>query len=306
MCQPKSYNTLKEVADAGEDECRQHLALMRWNGKPVCPHCNSDRKIYTTKLGRLKCADCKKFFSVTVGTIFHDSKLPLTTWFYALYLITSHKKGISSLQLSRDLGITQKSAWFVLHRIRHAMQTKSFNAPLANTVEVDETYVGGKEKNKHASKRTEGTQGRSTKTKMPVFGMVERNGRLVAMVVKSTNAQTLTPIITEYVAIGSTIMTDEFRAYMQLHRLYEHGIVRHGNGEYVKGNAHTNTLEGFWSLFKRGVTGIYHWVSVKHLDKYVSEFEYRYNSRKITEGERENLTLSRIETRLTYRQLITA
>jgi transposase-like protein len=306
MCDRKSYNTLKDVADVGEIECRHHLALMRWQGKPVCPYCSSDHKIYATKTGRYKCAACKKLFSVTVGTIFHDSKLPLSTWFYALYLITSHKKGISSLQLARDLGITQKSAWFVLHRIRHAMQTKSFNAPLANTVEADETYVGGKEKNKHASKRVKGTQGRSTKTKTPVFGMVERNGRLVAMVVTRTDAKTLTPLITNHVAVGSTMMTDEFKAYMQLHQSYQHNIVRHQHGEYVRGTTHTNTIEGFWSLLKRGITGIYHWVSVKHLDKYVGEFEYRYNSRKITEGERLNMTLTRIESRLTYRQLVSA
>lgn len=306
MCQPKEYNTLKEVALAGEDECRRHVALLRWNNKPACPYCSNDKKIYETKSGRLKCADCRRLFSVTVGTIFHNTKLPLTTWFYALYLITSHKKGISSLQLSRDLGITQKSAWFVLQRIRYAMQTKSFHAPLSNVVEADETYVGGKEKNKHKSKRTAGVQGRSTKTKAPVFGMVERNGRAVAIVVEAANAGTLYPIIRNHVAAGSQIMTDEFRAYLHLRHQYQHAIVKHGEGQYVNGTAHTNTIEGFWSLLKRGVVGIYHWVSFKHLNRYVGEFEFRYNTKKLTEGERLNFVLSRVNGKLPYRQLIAA
>ncbi|MCC5612927.1 IS1595 family transposase [Nostoc sp. CHAB 5834] len=174
----------------------------------------------------------------------------------------------------------------MLHRLKHALKRKSFDAPMVGIVELDETCIGGKEKNKHKSKRTQATQGRSTTVKAPVFGMVERGGRIIAMTVESTSSKTLQPIIEKYVAVGSKVMTDEWTVYMQLHRLCEHRIIKHGQGQYVNGEAHTNTLEGFWSLFKRGVVGIYHWVSVKHLENYVAEFEYRYNSRKIRDGER--------------------
>lgn len=288
-----------------EKVCREYLTQIRWNGKPVCPYCGNDAKIYRIATG-FKCANsaCSKKFSVVRGTIFEESKVPLTKWFIAIYFVTAHKKGYSSHQLAKDIAVTQKSAWHMLHRIRYALKEKSFDAPLAGTIELDETYVGGKEKNKHKSKRTEGTQGRSTKVKTPVFGMVERNGRIVAMSVKATDAKTLEPIITEHVTLGSKIMTDEWTAYVRLHRLYDHQIVRHGQGEYVSGDAHTNTMEGFWSLLKRGIVGIYHHVSVKHLDKYVDEFSYRYNSRKIKDGDRFEDMFKRVEGRLMYRTLI--
>ncbi|MBO0935825.1 IS1595 family transposase [Fibrella sp. HMF5335] len=185
-----------------------------------------------------------------------------------------------------------------------AMRGKSFDAPMTGVVELDETYVGGKEANKHKSKRTEGTQGRSTKVKAPVFGMVECNGRVVAMTVKAVDAKTLEPIITQHIKVGAKIMTDEWTAYVRLHRLYDHQIVRHGQGEYVSGEAHTNTLEGFWSLLKRGIIGIYHHVSIKHLDQYVGEFTYRYNSRKVDDAQRFNAALGNIDGRLTYKTLI--
>ncbi|WP_018620216.1 IS1595 family transposase [Spirosoma luteum] len=297
--------TLENLNERFPDElsCKRYIAKLRWNGQPVCPHCGNKKKSYAFSNGDYKCATCRKHYTVRIGTIFEDSKVPLKKWLIAAYLITAHKKGISSHQLGRDLDVTQRTAWFMLHRLKHAMKTRTFDVPLEGVVEADETYVGGKERFKHKSKRTEGTQGRSTKVKAPVFGMVQRGGRIVAMTVETTSASTLLPIIEEHVAVGSKIMTDEFKAYMQLQRLYQHGVVRHGQGQYKSGEAHTNTLEGFWSLFKRGVTGIYHWVSVKHLGAYVAEFEYRYNSRKISDGDRFERAVGHLDGRLSYKVL---
>lgn len=300
----REFTNLVEVMMHFSDErtCKEYLSQMRWPNGIVCPHCENDDKIYTMKNG-YKCAKCRKPFSVTKGTIFENSAIPLQKWFAAIWLMTSHKKGISSLQLHRDLGITQKSAWFLLQRIRFAVRTKSFNAPLNNTVEIDETYIGGKNKNRHASKKVEMTQGGSYKDKTPVFGLVERNGRVVAMRVRDTKRATLMPIIHQNVSKDVKIMSDEFKSYQNISTIYDHEVVNHGNGNYVIGNSHTNTIEGFWSLLKRGIIGIYHNVSEKHLDAYVDEFEYRYNTKDLECVDRFSNMLTLSNSRITYKQL---
>jgi transposase-like protein len=295
----KEFNSFLDVIQQfpTEQTCREFFEKMRWNGHIVCPHCQTD-KIYKFQSGKLyKCATCKKQFTVKVGTIFEDSALPLQKWFYAIYLVTAHKKGLSSHQLARDIKVTQKTAWHMLHRIRHAMKVKSFAKPMTGTVEADETYVGGKG---HHGKR-----GRGSENKIAVFGIIERGGKLVSQPVKRVNAKTLKGIIRQNVSKKATIMTDEWTAYTGLgNEFSKHGIVNHGRKEYVNGSVHVNNMENFWSLLKRGITGIYHHVSPEHLHRYCDEFEYRYNSREIKDTQRFTSLLNTCEGRLMYRNLI--
>ncbi|MCH8902671.1 MAG: IS1595 family transposase [Bacteroidetes bacterium] len=297
---PQILNYFKD-----EDTCIKFLEDQRWNGKPVCPKCGYSEKIYTIEGGkRYKCGSntCNKKFSVIVGTIFENTKKPLNIWFAAIYLATAHKKGISSLQLHRDLGITQKTAWFMLHRIREMMRQKAPSL-LTGEVQADETFVGGKNKNRHANKKIKESQGRSTKDKTPVFG-AHNKGRVNLKVVANTKAKTLKPIIEKMVAKGSIIITDEWGAYNHLSKNYQHEVVKHNNGQYVSNGFHTNSMEGFWSLLKRGIFGIYHSTSPQHLHRYCDEFAYRYNTRNLADPERFTASLSQVNGRLTYKQLI--
>ena len=298
------FNTILGLIKTFPDEqsCIDHLESLRWiNGHVVSPFDQSS-KVYKCANNRYRCKETGKYFNVKTSTLFDNSKIELQKWFLAIWLVTSHKKGISSIQLSKDIGVTQKTAWFMLQRIRNCFGFDNDNN-LSNEVEVDETYVGGKNKNKHNSKKVEGTQGRSVKDKAPVFGMVERCGKLNAKCVDDVTIRTLTKEIVRYVN-DATVYSDEWLGYNALKRIYDHQFVKHGAGQYVNGRVHTNTIEGFWSLLKRGILGIYHFTSVKHLQKYVDEFVFRYNTRDFNERNRFNLLLANTEYRLTYSTLI--
>jgi len=285
-----------------EEICIAHLEEMRWNGNVVSPF-DATSKVYKCKNGKYLCRNTNKYFNVKTATLFDNTKVKLQTWFVAIYLVTAHKKGISSLQLGRDLNVTQKTAWFMLQRIRNCFGIEN-NSTLNNDVEIDETFIGGKNNNRHASKKVENSQGRSVKDKTPVMGMIERNGKLVAKKVEDTKAKSLTPEIIKHVKNATNVFTDEWLGYKSLHRIYNHSFIKHQANEYVNGNVHTNTIEGFWSLLKRGLIGIYHSVSKKHLQKYVDEFVFRYNTRVNGECNRFNLLLTNSNNRLTYKMLI--
>ena len=281
-----------------ESKCQQAIIESRWNdGKVVCPYCGSTN-CGARKDGKFRCNTCKRNFSCLVGTIFENSKLPLIKWFVAMYLISSHKKGISSHQLSRDIDVTQATAWHMLQKIR-LLYPQTDADTFEGTIECDEVYIGGKEKWKHKSMRTPNTQGRSTKTKTPVFGMMERNTILNAkgeeenityvhaFVVENTNKATLHPIIQQFVIEGSRVITDELNAYNGLSSLgYNHAIVNHGAAEYAHDDIFTNSIEGFWSHFRRMITGCYHDVSDKFLQQYINEAVYRWNTRRMSESDR--------------------
>ena len=301
----QQFGSLLEMMEAFPDEqvCIDHLRAIRWKNGAYCPYCGSVKVYHFSDRRTHKCGDCRQRFSIKVGTIFEDTKLPLRKWFMAIWMVTSHTKGIASTQLAKDLKITQKSAWFVLHRLRHAARTKSFNKPLEGMVEADETYMGGKEKNRHEHKRTPGSQGGANK--VAVMGIMERDGELRAKVVPDTKAKTLRAEIDANVAPGSDVMTDENRSYSGVGERFHHHTVNHSIGQYVKHYfIHTNGLENAWSLFKRKVYGIHHWVSGEHLDRYLSEFTFRHNRRTMSEAERVNALLGQVEGRLTYKALI--
>lgn len=305
----------------------EHLTSIRFADGRFCSLCaNVEGAEHGRKIGELrtkdeggamipsgmfKCYACRKRFSIRVGTIFQDTKLPLRTWYAAIWMITNHPKGIASTTLATDLGITQKSAWFVLHRLRHAARTPSFNRPLGSDgkpVEADETFVGGRAKNRPLSERKANRESATPLSgiagKTVVMGLLERGGEVRAGVVEDTRKETLAPIIHYHVQAGATVYTDEHRAYSDLGADFAHGTVAHAREEYVRGPVHTNSIEGFWSILKRQIIGTHHWVSPKHLDRYVVEIAHRYNSRDVARGERVNTLLGQIEGPLRYKVLI--
>ena len=307
-----NFKSLPQLLDHFREEktCIEYYEKIRWGNTPACPHCGA-LKPYKTNRG-YKCSDkeCHKKFTVKVGTIFENSKIPFRIWFASIYLATSHKKGISSVQLAIDLGITQKTAWFVLHRIREMLKDK---APQMlgekDMVEIDEAYIGGKEGNKHESKRRSkvnpklNNDGTTHKPKSMVVGIIERDGKVVLRHIPRAVSNEVEPIINTHVKHGSEIHTDESKIYHNLNITYTHETVVHSARQYVRGKVHTNSIENFWSVLKRGLNGIYHQVSDKHLNRYLDEYASRFNTRRLTSQERFEKFLKDSESVLSYKEL---
>ncbi len=271
---------LQAPAFTDNNAAREAMEAVLWPHGPVCPHCGSLERIgkvsgKSARPGLYYCGECKRQFTVTVGTIFERSKVPLSKWWLAVHLTASSKKGMSAHQLHRMLGVTYQTAWFMEHRIREAMRPGGSLPPLGGegeTVEIDETYIGTKDgypktRQGYAHKRV-------------VMTLVQRRGSARSFHVDGTSAKDLLPIIKEHVHPGSRVMTDEAGQYAHLSKLFtEHGFTSHSKGEYVRGDVHTNTVEGFYSVFKRGMKGVYQHCAEKHLHRYVSEFDFRYSAR---------------------------
>ena len=305
------FKSLIQVLDffKSEETCISYLGQSRWGETPTCPHCANVGAYVTNRGFKCKAKECGKKFTVTTGTIFESTKISLRTWFAAMYLCTAHKKGISSLQLSRDLNITQKTAWFLLHRIREMLANNNDTNKLNGIVEIDETYVGGALKNKSNAKRRamRAENGQWVDTKTAVLAIVERGGNIRTKMLPTTRptAEYVQDIIRANVNTNATIVTDSAPIYHSLKRSYDHETVNHVQGEYVKGIAHTNTVEGFFGQLKRGIIGIYHQVSPKHLHRYCNEFGYRWNTRKVSDVVRFEDTFQKCNNaRLTYANLI--
>ncbi len=267
-----------------QDAAREYLEELRWPNGAVCPHCGETGAwpIEGGRKGLYKCKqyECRKQFTVTVGTLFEGSRVPLNKWLMATYLMCSSKKGVSSKQLERTLGVTYKTAWFMSHRIREAMKEDTFG-PVGGegkTVEVDETFIGRDKTLK--PKRTK--KGRGYHHKYKVLSLVERDGRVRSQHIPAVNAKTLRPILNKQIAEGTQVYTDEAAQYVlaQPAMFKKHDYVRHGVSEYVRGDVHTNTIEGYFSIFKRGMNGVYQHCSKEHLKRYLSEFDFRYNYRE--------------------------
>ena len=289
-----------------ENEARQTLESLRWKDGVICPRCESKnitkieaKEGKTTRKGLYRCKDCRKQkksnqFTVTVGSIFEDSHIHLDVWLQAIILLCSSKKGMSAHQLHRQLGITYKTAWFMAHRIRYAMQTKS-KRKMKGVIEADETYVGGK------SRRVGQLTGFENKT--PVVSLVQRNGKVRSFVVPTVSAKSLKAVLTENISPDADLMTDELNSYKNIGKGFaSHQTVTHKNYEYVRGDITTNRVEGFFSILKRGINGVYHHVSKEHLHRYLAEFDFRYNNRKVDDDKRTISAIAGFEgKRLTYR-----
>lgn len=293
---------------ATEQDCINYLTKTRWNNDVCCPFCGVLNPYKFKNQNTYKCSDrdCRKKFNAKTGTIFENTKVSMKKWFIAIYLHSSHKKGITSIQLSKDIEVTQTTAWFMLHRIRKMMKEDT-SIPFSGTVEVDETFIGGKNKNRHKDKKFnyKKIRDRTFPDKVPVMGLLERETKTIrAFVLPSVHKTHTDKVIFTNVYANSKLYTDEWKSYKFMGRYYYHTQVEHSRGQYTNGEASTNGIEGAWSHLKRTIFGVYHSVSPKHLQAYCDEFCFRYNTKTLDEGERFSRVISQCEGRLKHKQLV--
>jgi transposase-like protein len=304
MSEPKSLQEAI-IYFSNPDNCLSYLVARRWPKGVICPTCGSEKVSFSTSRRIWQCGShhAKRQFSVKVGTIFEDSPIGLDKWLAATWMLTNCKNGISSYEVGRALKVTQKSAWFMLHRIRLALQDETFGQ-LTGKVEVDETFIGGKARNMHLDKRAEKITGTGGKDKMPVLGILQRGGKVRTSVIVNRRKKSLQAKVREHVTVGSVLFTDSLPSYNGLESEYAHQIIDHAVA-YVDGQIHTNGLENYWSLLKRGIKGTYVSVEPFHLFRYLDEQSFRYNNRGLpNDGERFSNVVSRIVgKRLTWDKL---
>jgi transposase-like protein len=298
-----TYEILKQFPDA--NAARLHLERVLWRSGPVCPFCRKNERLTArARVGFHRCNGCKKDFTIRTGTIFERSHVPLDKWMLAIYLLMTARKGVSSLQLAKELGITQRSAWFVLHRIREACGNDL--TVLRGIVEIDETFIGGSERTRHANKRRK-DGARGAIGKQAVLGMRERGGRVIAKPVKNVRAETLHTEIHRNIERGATLHTDEAAGYNSIGELfYDHATVNHSGGEYARNGVTTNSIESVWAVMKRGLHGVYHHCQDKHVVRYVNEFTFRLNDGNVTRHTMDRIDSLLVATagqRITYAEL---
>lgn len=312
----KKSTAFKSVVDLmaklkSDSDCRNYLKKILWNAdKPSgCPRCGNTTT-YAFKDNRTyKCAGCKEKFNLLTGTIFENTKLPLNKWIACIWMSTSYKRGISSYQVARNLGVTQKTAWFMMQRIRKLFEPLKPDK-FEGVCTADETFIGGKNKNRHTDKKYDYKNKDYRKTKFPdkmsVFGLMEVGGKVMSILVPDVSMRTLQNVVVKHLKKKSTIMTDEHHAYQYMGHFFNHKVCNHNKGEYVgKDGGHTNPIENYWSHVKRAVTGTYYKLTSKHINRYLNEFDFKFNYRDLNDGEKFNLVLAQSHnSRLKYNDLI--
>lgn len=298
-----------EVSDyfKRESTCLRYMEQWFWNGEPTCPRCGTKEQIWRYRDGKnFRCKDCNYMFSVKVGTVFEASKIPMRKWFMAIYLHGNMKKGISTYQMAEMLSVSQKTSWFMLHRIRQAFTVPADAPKMEGLVMCDETFVGGKNKNRHIDKKYKACEGRSFKDKTPVVGLMSGEGELRCVVVTDTKGNTLRPILAKHVKHGSMVISDEWGGYGGTKEDYEHYTVRHDKKQWVTAEGYTtNPVESAWSHFKRGIIGVYHQISKKHMQRYADDYAFRFNNRASSPFVTFNTILGNTkDKRLTYKMLV--